>query len=239
MSRPWLVFLHGQPGGSGDFAAVRARLGEETRVLCEDRPGWGSSGLPARGLGENAAWIADIVRHRGDDEPVVFVGYSLGAAVAVLAVSELAETRVGLVLVSPAITVSSLVGADRVFGIPVLGRVMAHAVVVLAYKQLRSPGHATHRRSFLTEQAAFIAEISSVEEAASRLSCPVSILVGGRDHVVSAGSVLDAVATLVPWRLRVFEDQGHDLLGTVPSDIAFEVVALLAKLRGVGDSHLL
>jgi len=239
VTTPWLVFLHGQPGGAGDFAGVRRRLGETMRVLCEDRPGWGDSGLEARGLRENADWIADIVRRRGDSDPVVLVGYSLGAAVAVLASVALAETRVGLVLVSPAITVSSLIGADRVFGVPGVGRLMAHGVVAWADRELRGSRRAIHRRSFLTEQAAFVAEISHVEEAAHSLRCPVSLIAGERDHVVSARSVLDAVEILSPWRFLVIEDQGHDLLGTVPSEVACEVAVLAEKLKGEPGAHLL
>src|SRR6185437_7548386 len=45
-----LVLLHGQPGSPADWQPVTARLPTQLHAIAADRPGYGSSPLPAGGF---------------------------------------------------------------------------------------------------------------------------------------------------------------------------------------------
>jgi len=49
-----LVLLHGQPGSAADWVQVAARLPPQLHIVAADRPGYGSSVLPAAGFAANA-----------------------------------------------------------------------------------------------------------------------------------------------------------------------------------------
>src|SRR5438270_248557 len=62
---PPVLFLHGQPGGSYDWAMVIDALGSRARTIAVDRPGWdGRSRGAGRALRVPSSWRAFTVEQR-------------------------------------------------------------------------------------------------------------------------------------------------------------------------------
>src|SRR5260370_23765622 len=91
-----LVLLHGQPGSAADWDQVAGLLPARFHAVAADRPGYGSSQLPAGGFGANARAVLDDLNLRGI-ERAVLVGHSYGGGVA-LSVASLAPHRVEAVV---------------------------------------------------------------------------------------------------------------------------------------------
>jgi pimeloyl-ACP methyl ester carboxylesterase len=60
-----LVLLHGQPGSPADWQQVTARLPAQLHAVAADRPGYGSSRLPAGGFAAGARAVLDELDSRG------------------------------------------------------------------------------------------------------------------------------------------------------------------------------
>ena len=70
-----LVLLHGQPGSAADWQLMAGRLPATLRTLAIDRPGYGTSPLPAGGFTAGGRAVLDDldsrdIRRRGDVGPV-------------------------------------------------------------------------------------------------------------------------------------------------------------------------
>jgi uncharacterized membrane protein YbhN (UPF0104 family) len=72
-----LVLLHGQPGSAADWRQLAGRLPARLHAVAADRPGYGSSRLPAGGFAANAQAVLDDLDSRGI-QPAVLVGHSYG-----------------------------------------------------------------------------------------------------------------------------------------------------------------
>ena len=72
-----LVLLHGQPGSPADWQQVAGRLPAQLRAVAADRPGYGSSQLPAGGFAANARAVLDDLDSRGITRAVL-MGHSYG-----------------------------------------------------------------------------------------------------------------------------------------------------------------
>jgi len=59
-----LVLLHGQPGSPADWQQVTARLPAQLHAVATDRPGYGSSRLPAGGFAAGALAVLDDLDSR-------------------------------------------------------------------------------------------------------------------------------------------------------------------------------
>jgi len=81
-----LVLLHGQPGSPADWQLVAGRLPAPLHAVATDRPGYGSSGLPAGGFAVNARAVLDDLDSHGIARAVL-VGHSFGGGVALSAAS--------------------------------------------------------------------------------------------------------------------------------------------------------
>jgi pimeloyl-ACP methyl ester carboxylesterase len=79
-----LVLLHGQPGSPADWQLVSGRLPAPLHAIAADRPGYGSSRLPAAGFAANARAVLDDLDSRGITRAVL-VGHSYGGGVALSA----------------------------------------------------------------------------------------------------------------------------------------------------------
>lgn len=109
---PTLACLHGFASGTFTWAGIAPHLADSRRVVAWDRPPFGRSERPRSGRGDRDPYRlgAELARTRGllgrlagSDGPVVLVGHSAGALLAVQ-VALAGEVRVdGLVLLAPAI----------------------------------------------------------------------------------------------------------------------------------------
>ncbi len=75
------MLLHGQPGSPADWQLVSGRLPAPLHAVAADRPGYGSSRLPAGGFAAKARAVLDDLDSRGITRAVL-VGHSYGGGVA-------------------------------------------------------------------------------------------------------------------------------------------------------------
>jgi len=101
---PPLVFFHGLGASATSFGPVFARLcGQSPRILAPEAPGHGFSRTHRSSLRLNELIDSlSEVLDRELDEPAIFVGNSLGGAIALRYASRHPERVAGLVLTSPA-----------------------------------------------------------------------------------------------------------------------------------------
>lgn len=123
-----MLLLHGQPGSRQDWDPVADLLVADHRVIVPDRPGYGDSPGPASGPTGNAHAMAALLREAGA-APATVVGHSYGATVALRLAQVHPETVAGLVLVCPAGDARALGIGDHLLALPLVGDVLAHAVM--------------------------------------------------------------------------------------------------------------
>jgi pimeloyl-ACP methyl ester carboxylesterase len=118
-----LVLLHGQPGSAADWVQVAARLPPQLHAVAADRPGYGSSELPAAGFAANARAVLDDLDARSIQRAVL-VGHSYGGGVALSAAS-LAPHRVEAVVLLASVGPGCVNGWDRLLAAPGAGELCA------------------------------------------------------------------------------------------------------------------
>ena len=205
-----LVLLHGQPGSPADWQLVAGRLPAPLHAFAADRPGYGSSRLPACGFAANARAVLDDLDSRGITRAVL-VGHSYGGGVALSAAS-LAPGRVAAVVLLASVGPGCLTGWDRLLAAPGAGPLcaqvawrltpwMARARLAGIARRRGRPlrpdehvnwqvwGHAGHGycplwRTFLTEQRALLRELDEPEHAIASVRAPVLVLADPKDTVV-------------------------------------------------------
>jgi pimeloyl-ACP methyl ester carboxylesterase/uncharacterized membrane protein YbhN (UPF0104 family) len=249
-----LVLLHGQPGSPADWQQVIARLPAQLHAIAPDRPGYGSSRLPAGGFAANARAVLDDLDLRGINRAVL-VGHSYGGGVA-LAAASLAPGRVEAVVLLASVGPGCVNGWDRLLAAPGAGQLCALvawrltpwiARVRLARisrrrgRPLRPDehvnwqvwGHAGHAhrllwRTFLTEQRALLRELGELERAVTSIQAPVLLLADPQDRLVPVGTARRLARALPDARLQFVQGPGHHLPRRAPDAVADAIAAFLA-----------
>jgi pimeloyl-ACP methyl ester carboxylesterase len=259
-----LVLLHGQPGSPADWRQVAARLPAQLHAVAADRPGYGSSRLPAGGFAANARAVLDDLDSRGIKRAVL-VGHSYGGGVALSAAS-LAPRRVEAVVLLASVGPGCVTGWDRLLAAPGAGQLCALVawrltpwiararlarLARLARRRGRPLrpdehvnwqvwGHAgrEHRplwRTFLTEQRALLRELGELEHVIPSVRAPVLVLADPRDTVVPVDTARRLARALPDARLRLVEGAGHHLPRRTPDVVADAIVAFLAAAEEPGS----
>ena len=118
-----VLLLHGQPGTGGDWAGVAAALRERgLRVIAPDRPGYGTSALPAGGFEHNARAMAGLL-----DGPTVVAGHSWAAGIALAMAKRHPDKLRAIVLVCPVTPGGRLGRLDRALAGRHAGPIIARA----------------------------------------------------------------------------------------------------------------
>ena len=252
-----LVLLHGQPGSPADWQLVAGRLPAPLHAVATDRPGYGSSRLPAGGFAVNARAVLDDLDSRGIARAVL-VGHSFGGGVALSAAS-LAPGRVAAVVLLASVGPGCMTGWDRLLAAPGAGRLcaqmawrltpwMARARLAGIARRRGRPlrpdehvnwqvwGHAGHGRhplwrTFLTEQRAMLRELDELERAIASVRAPVLVLADPKDAVVSFETARRLTRALPDAHLQLVEGAGHHLPRRAPAVVADAIVAFLAAAQ--------
>ncbi len=246
-----IVLLHGQPGASADWAAVRMAIGDRARLLVPDRPGWDGH-RPAGGLAVNGAAVLALL-DRLELPRATVVGHSFGGAVACWVAAQAPERVRALVLAAPAANRDSLVRFDHWLAVPVLGSMAAGTLLGLAGLVLSSDRaraglaaslrvqeqylHDAGRglrsprawRSFVTEQRALLRELPELEARLGAITASTTIVIGSQDRVVPPRSA-SALAGQIPGaRLEQLIGVGHLLPLFQPGRLAELILDAAAR----------
>jgi len=248
-----LVLLHGQPGSPADWEQVAARLPAGLHAVAPDRPGYGSSQLPAGGFGANARAVLDDLDSRGIKRAVL-VGHSYGGGVALSAAS-MAPSRVEAVILLASVGPGCVNGWDRLLAAPGAGQLCAlvawRLTPWIARARLawlgRTPGalrpdehvnwqvwgHAgdgpgTLWRTFLAEQRALLRELGELERAIGSVQAPVLLLADPADTLVPIDTARRLARALPDARLQLVRGAGHHLPRRAPDAVADAIAAFLA-----------
>ena len=252
-----LVLLHGQPGSPADWQLVTGRLPAQLHAVAADRPGYGSSRLPAGGFAANARAVLDDLDSRGVTRAVL-VGHSYGGGVALSAASA-APGRVAAVVLLASVGPGCVTGWDRLLAAPGAGQLcalvawrltpwLARAVLAGTAARRGRPlgpgehvnwqvwGHTGYGRrplwsTFLTEQRALLRELGELEAALSSVRVPVLVLADPRDAIVPFETARRLVRALPDARLQLVEGAGHHLPRRAPQAVADAIVAFLAAAQ--------
>ena len=252
-----VVLLHGQPGSPADWQQVAGRLPAQLHAVAPDRPGYGSSQLPAGGFAANARAVLDDLDSRGITRAVL-VGHSYGGGVALSAAS-LAPGRVEAVILLASVGPGCLTGWDRLLAAPGAGQLgalvawrltpwLARARLAGIARRRGRPldpdehanwqvwghagrGHHPLWRTFLTEQRALLRELGALEHAIASVRAPVLVLADPRDAVVPFETARRLVRALPDARLQLVEGAGHHLPRRAPQAVADAIVAFLAAAQ--------
>ena len=255
-----LVFLHGQPGSAADWLQVTRRLPAQLHAVAADRPGYGSSQLPAGGFAMNARAVLDDLDSRGV-ERAVLVGHSFGGGVALSAAS-LAPHRVEAVVLLASVGPGCANGWDRLLAAPGAGQLcalvawrltpwIARAWLGRIARRRGSPpgpgehvnlqvwGHARREhgqlwRTFLAEQRALLRELAELESAIPSVQAPVLLLADPKDTIVPIDTARRLARALPAACLQLIEGTGHHLPRRSPDAVAGAIVAFLAAAE---DHH--
>jgi pimeloyl-ACP methyl ester carboxylesterase len=248
-----LVLLHGQPGSPADWQPVAARLPAQLHAVAADRPGYGSSRLPAGGLAANAHAVLDDLDTHGITR-VVLVGHFYGGGVALAAA--LAPRRVEAVILLTSVGPGCVNGWDKLLAAPGSWQLCALAAWRLMPwiararlartarrrgRPLRPDEHANwqvwghpgrgHRplwRTFLTEQRALLREFGELECAIASVRAPVLLLADPRDTLVPLDTARRLARALPDARLQLIDGAGHHLPRRAPDAVADAIVTFLA-----------
>jgi pimeloyl-ACP methyl ester carboxylesterase len=252
-----LVLLHGQPGSAADWVQVAERLPPQLHAVAADRPGYGSSELPAAGFAANARAVLDDLDARGIHRAVL-VGHSYGGGVALSAAS-LAPHRVEAVVLLASVGPGCVNGWDRLLAAPGAGPLcalvawrltpwIARAWLARIARRRGRPlrpdehvnwyiwGHASREhgplwRTFLAEQRALLRELDELESAVPAVQAPVLLLADPQDHQVPVDTGRRLAQALPDARLQLVRGAGHHLPRCAPGAVADAMVAFLAAVE--------
>jgi pimeloyl-ACP methyl ester carboxylesterase len=252
-----LVLLHGQPGSPADWQQVAGRLPAQLHAVAPDRPGYGSSQLPAGGFAANARAVLDELDSRGVTRAVL-VGHSYGGGVALSAAS-LAPGRVAAVVLLASVGPGCVTGWDRLLAAPGAGQLcalvawrltpwMARArlagIARRRGRPLRPDEHANWQvwgdadrgyrpqwRTFLTEQRALLRELGALEHAIASVRAPVLVLADPKDTVVPFETARRLARALPDAHLQLVQGAGHHLPRRAPQAVADAIVGFLATAQ--------
>ena len=252
-----LVLLHGQPGSPADWQLVSGRLPAPLHAVAADRPGYGSSQLPAAGFAANARAVLDDLDSRGISRAVL-VGHSYGGGVALSAAS-LAPGRVAAVVLLASVGPGCVTRWDRLLAAPGAGQLcalvawrltpwIARARLARIERRRGRPlhpdehvnwqvwgyaggGHRPLWRTFLTEQRALLRELGELADAIASVRAPVLVLADPKDTVVPFETARELARALPDARLQLVAGAGHHLPRRAPQAVAGAIVAFLAAAQ--------
>ncbi len=255
-----VVLIHGFGGSTYTWRLNVAPLATRYRVYALDLAGFGYSertDRPVFGRTQQAKLLHDFLRALGEKRPVVLIGSSLGASVAVRFALDYPEATRGLVLLAPSLFWNGprLRRFAPLFEAPWLGRVITRTL----YYLLLANDRATARILASAYGSRLEMVTGDVREALLRplrvrgsadaarglvrsrddrpfntrlaeIKVPTLIVAGSQDRAVPLEQVEQAHRALPESRLVVLEDAGHLLHEDEPEAFNDMLINWLANL---------
>ena len=226
---PAILLVHGQPGSGHLWGALPDHLSHFGRVFSYDRPGWGAHKSSPGDLGRNAECLCSVAEGLGG--PVVVVGYSYGAAVALDAVARGCAAVAALVLVSPAANGLAIGPLDRAFEPPWIARISGHAVALARAARFpsRFTGVLFAVHSLAVESGTLRRDLSRLRPSAGA-AIPTAIVAGLADRTVPPSSVSQLASAIGAERVRWSDTSGHLLPLWRPRLVAQAVASVMRNI---------
>jgi abhydrolase domain-containing protein 6 len=253
---PTLVLVHGFGGAGSNWDALVPHLDPRRRLIVPDLPGHGrSSPLPAvPGLGPFAERLA-LLLDREQAWPVVAIGHSMGALVALRLARQRPDGVAALVLAAAAgvnsttqrarlyLTVDAIVRPGRLVARK-RGAVARSALLCSAgfghWGAADPPALSPEAVEGLLAGSALHTDLSSVVPALvlddprrdlERVGCPTLLLWGARDRQTPVSDAFDYARRLRA-ELRVIPDCGHLLIAERPDACAHALHDVVERVGG-------
>jgi pimeloyl-ACP methyl ester carboxylesterase len=236
---PAVVLLHGWADSADTWRLLLAQLAAaERRALAVDLPGFGTASNLRQGrmLPQLDRFVADVVKHAASDAgPVVAVGNSLGGTLALRAAERCTELGIaGVVPVAPAgfdmaawfrliernPVLQILLSVPAPLPKPVVREAVGRVYALLAFARPEDvdrrviDSFTAHHRSRASLTRRLRAARRLLPELAypfhlDRIACPVLLVWGRRDRMVSPQGIERVVAALPDTRVELLGDCGH------------------------------
>jgi pimeloyl-ACP methyl ester carboxylesterase len=243
---PGVVFLHGALADHGVWGLQSRYLAHHGHaVLALDLPGHGRSEGPALDVVQAGAWVVKAVQAAGLQR-VALVGHSMGSLIALEAAAALGERTRHLFMVGTAYPMKvSAALLQMSVEQPLQAIDMVNNLSFASHASKPSapgPGfslHGNNRALMRRNQANYRAgnlfhfvfqacdSYAGLAEAAPRLRCPVTLVLGSRDQMTSPRAVGLLVEALKPRVVTL--PSGHTLMGEVPDALLDTLKAGLAS----------
>lgn len=244
---PTLLLIHGLGGNLHNFGyAMLDRLAQRYHVVAVDRPGCGHSQRDSDDMARlpnQAAMIADFVRRRGLEKPLV-VGHSLGGAISLRMAIDYPELIGGLAMLAPLTAVQESAPAvfnglhapnpavrgliANTFAVPASIRNGAAVVGTIFAPEPAPEDFRTRGGGLLSlRPAAFYAastdmhavplDIGAQQDHYTQIQLPMGMLYGDDDAVLVADKHIEAIQSVQPGlHLVRMSGVGHMPLVTQP-----------------------
>jgi len=245
-SLPGVVFVHGALNDHSVWILQSRYLAHHGRaVLAVDLPAHGRSGGEPLGVQASGRWLASFIEASGM-RCTALVGHSMGSLIALEAAAHLGARASALVMVGTAYPMKvspkllELCQRDVLAAIDLVNSLSnsTHA----AKPSHPGPGFSVHsgNRALMRRMqrghaagnlfhAAFSAcdAYAGLEAAASKVRCPVTLVLGERDQMTSPQAVAPIVAALTPRVVAL--PVGHNLMAEAPDGVLDAINDVLSQ----------
>jgi len=261
---PTLILIHGLAGNALNFTALANQLAKHHTVYSIDRPGSGFStrhrNIPAD-FNVQSATILDWMSQLNIDEDFV-AGHSMGGAIALRMALDAPDKIKSVSLLCPlTVPLTKGPGPLTMLYIPyqglrrVISRTLAAPLRILFGKKQvaqiffpeRVPSNfgiesggalALHSESFYQASCDMVASTESLYkqfEHYEKISCPVGILYGEQDAILSPDAHMSYIATSLPNSMaEIIPNAGHMIINTQP-EACFNFINKVNKLDAQGE----
>lgn len=196
-TKPMLFLIHGAPGawfGYKEFLSDSLLL-KKYQIVVPDRAGYNKSGKTVTSIEEQAKILYEIIKHKNPTKVVLF-GRSYGAGIAARMAADYPKLIKELIVVSPACDPST----EKFwwFSKPVNTK----------FSRLFLPQYINTASS---EKYSHVAELKKLLPSWEKITCPVTILQGGKDWVIETtnGQFVSDALKNAPRRLIYLPENGH------------------------------
>lgn len=222
--KPLVLFVHGSPGSLSafiDFLADTSLL-HRARLITADRPGFGYSnfGMAEPSLQKQGEALKPILEKYKRNRPIILVGHSLGGPLIARMAIDYPELVDGLIIVAGSID-PDLEPDETWFRAPL-------ATPFLSWILPRS------FRASNEEIYHLKPELENMIPLWASIKCPVIVIQGGKDSLVSPKNADFAKKVLVnaPLELTLVKDMDHFVPWSNPELIDKAIFKMLHKIKG-------